>query len=97
MSKAAVKWLVEEQILGEPSLNYDARRGTVNAPWLSWGPYIWANGERPRKDRFAFAYDDFRDNDRMHHSAQGIQKLGRELLNFFKTDATAKGWFLASQ
>ncbi len=72
----AVKWLIDEQLRGEPALNFAASRGEVNAPWLSWGPYIWANGDKPRKDGYAFAYDDFRENDRMHHSAQGIQKRG---------------------
>jgi hypothetical protein len=90
----AVKWLIEEQLRGDALLNFDPQQGEVNAPWLSWGPYWWANGDRPRKDGFAFAYDDFRENDRMHHSAQGVQKLGSQLLQFFKTDATARDWFV---
>ena len=69
-------------------------KGPVQALWLSWGPYLWANGDRPRKDGFVFTFDDFRENDRMHHSVQGMQKMGRELLNFFQTDATTKRWFL---
>jgi hypothetical protein len=55
----AVKWLIDEQLRGEPALNFDSHQGEVNAPWLSWGPYIWANGDRPRKDGYVFAYDDF--------------------------------------
>jgi hypothetical protein len=90
----AVKWLIEEQLRGEAALNFDSNKVEVKAPWLSWGPYLWANGDRPRKDGFVFAYDDFRDNDRMHHSAQGTQKMGRSLLDFFKTDATTKTWFV---
>jgi hypothetical protein len=90
----AVKWLIEEQIEGNAALNFDPAKGDVKAPWLSWGPYLWANGDRPRKDGFVFAYDDYRDNDRMHHSAQGTEKMGRVLLNFFKSDATTKSWFL---
>jgi hypothetical protein len=90
----AVKWLIEEQLRGDAALNFDPAKGAVKAPWLSWGPYIWANGDRPRNDGFVFAYDDFRDNDRMHHSAQGMQKMGSELLKFFKTDATTQTWFL---
>ncbi|HMC11699.1 MAG TPA: hypothetical protein VKH44_10430, partial [Pirellulaceae bacterium] len=80
----AVKWLIEEQLRGDPVLNFDSQKGEVKAPWLSWGPYLWANGNRPRKDGFVFAYDDFRDNDRMHHSVQGMQKMGQQLLQFFK-------------
>ena len=84
----------EEQIRGDAELNFDRTKGEVRAPWLSWGPYLWANGDRPRSDGFAFAYDDFRENDRMHHSAAGMQKMGAQLLNFFKNDATTKSWFL---
>ena len=90
----AVKWLIEEQLRGDAALNFDPSKGEVKAPWLSWGPYLWANGDRPRKDEFVFAYDDFRDNDRMHHSAQGMQNMGRQLLQFFKSDKTSKSWFL---
>ena len=90
----AVKWLIEEQLRGAAALNFDSQKGAVKAPWLSWGPYLWANGDRPRKDGFVFAYDDYRDNDRMHHSADGMRKMGGQLLQFFKTDATTKSWFL---
>src|SRR5262245_32685207 len=92
----AVKWLIEEQLRGDAALNFDPQQGEVKTPWLSWGPYIWANGDHLRKDGFVFAYDDFRDNDRMHHSAQSTQKMGGELLKFFKTDATTKTWFVRS-
>ena len=76
--------------------------GFSHIPWisfpgggqLSWGPYLWANGDRPRKDGFVFGYDDFRENDRMHHSAAGVRKMGTELLKFFKTDETSKPWFV---
>jgi len=90
----AVKWLIEEQIKGDAALNFDPIKGDVKAPWLSWGPYLWANGDRPRQDGFVFSYDDYRENDRMHHSAQGMQKMGQQLLKFFETDSTTKGWFL---
>jgi hypothetical protein len=89
----AVKWLIDEQIAGDARLNFDPAKGEVKAPWLSWGPYLWANGDRPREDGFAFVLDDFRENDRMHHSAEGMKKMGGELLKFFQTDATTKSWF----
>lgn len=40
----AVKWLIEEQITGNPELNYDSSAGEVKAPWLAWGPYLWTDG-----------------------------------------------------
>jgi hypothetical protein len=90
----AVKWLIEQQLKGDPALNFDPKQGAVKAPWLSWGPYLWANGERPRKDGFHFTPDDFRENDRMHHSPEGQKKCGNLLLQFFKTDRTTRGWFV---
>jgi hypothetical protein len=90
----AVKWLIEEQIKGDAGLNCDPSRGDVKAPWLSWGPYWWANGDVKRKDGFAFEMGDFREDDRMHHAPQGMKKMGNQLLEFFKTDATTKPWFV---
>jgi hypothetical protein len=66
------------------------------APWLSWGPYLWANGDKPRKDGWSFRRTDFRDDDQMHHSPEGMRKLGAELVRFFKTDPTTRGWFTAA-
>jgi hypothetical protein len=93
----AVKWLIEEQIAGTADMNFDATRGPLRAPWLSWGPYLWANGNLKRGDGFSFDYDDYRENDRMHHSPQGMTKMGHVLLNFFKTDATTRSWFVAAK
>ena len=90
----AVKWLIERQLAGDPALNFDPKKGTIKAPWLSWGPYLWANGERKRKDGFSFHPDDFRENDRMHHSPQGQKKIGEQLLRFFKSDTTTRPWFV---
>ncbi|HEX4131765.1 MAG TPA: hypothetical protein VHZ24_17150 [Pirellulales bacterium] len=89
-----VKWLVEEQINGDSELNYDPAKGPVKAPWLSWGPYLWANGTKPRSDGFCYAYEDYRDNDHMHHSEQGMRKMGHVLVDFFKTDSTTRTWFV---
>jgi hypothetical protein len=89
----AVKWLIEQQLKGGPTLNYDSAKGEVKAPWLSWGPYLWANGNITRADGFSFAYDDFRENDRMHESAAGQRKIGDLLLRFFMSDATTRSWF----
>ena len=90
----AVKWLIEKQIKGEPELNYDPAKGTVKAPWLSWGPDLWANGMTPRKsDGFTYAFDDVLPKDRTHPADSGRKKVAELLLNFLKTDATAKPWF----
>jgi hypothetical protein len=88
----SVKWLIERQIKGEADLNYDPKKGEVKAPWLSWGPYLWANGEKKRADGFYYERSDFAD-DGTHHSAAGSEKIGRHMLQFFETDSTTRPWF----
>ncbi len=90
----AVKWLIERQVDGDPALNFDPAKGPVRAPWLSWSAYLWANGTAPRADGVRFSIDDFRENDRMHESPAGQLKVGGLLLQFFKTDATTRPWFV---
>jgi len=88
----SVKWLIEKQIVGDTSL---VCIGTnPKAPWLSWGPYLWANGINPRSDGLIWLIDDFVTSDRTHPSASGQKKVADLLLNFLKTDLTARNWFL---
>jgi hypothetical protein len=90
----SVKWLIEAQLRGDPELNFDATRGAVKAPWLSWGPYLWTRGATPSADGFAFEESDFA-ADGTHESPAGQAKIGRRLLDFFKTDSTTRTWFCA--
>jgi len=89
----SVKWLIEQQIDGDKSLNFDAAQGPVNAPWLSWGPYLWANGMTKRTDGFFYEPADFAE-DGTHPTMQGQQKVAQELLRFFKNDTTTRSWFV---
>lgn len=79
----AVKWLIADQIAGE----------APRSPWLGWGPYLWADGMKGRKDGMIWTRDDL-GPDGTHPSMAGREKVARQLLEFFKTDATAKVWFL---
>ena len=89
----AVKWMIEQQINGAPELNYDPAHGTVRAPWLSWGPYLWADGLNPRSDGLTYACSDFQ-SDGTHPAPNGArEKVAQMLLNFFKTDSVARLWF----
>ena len=89
----SMRWLIQDQIGGRPELNYDAARGAVKAPLLLWGPYLWSDGETPRKDNgLIYRPGDF-GNDGTHPSDTGRAKVAELLLNFLKTDPTAKGWF----
>ena len=90
----AVKWLIEEQIKNEPALNYDSDKGEVKAPWLSWGPYLWARGETGRQaDNLSWTRADF-DHEGTHPSAHGAEKIGRLLLKLMQTDPAARPWFM---
>ena len=91
----STKWMIENQIKGSGNLNYDPARGSVVAPWLSWGPYLWANGTTPRSDGFTWLQSDLQ-SDLTHPSATGVRKVADQLLAFFKTDPTATPWFLRS-
>jgi hypothetical protein len=88
----SVRWLIEEQLKGDPALNYDAGKAPVRAPWLSWGPYLWANGSAKRADGFFYMEKDF-STDGTHPTAEGQRKVGRLLLQFFLKDSTARPWF----
>jgi hypothetical protein len=94
-SAFSVKWLIERQIDGDAALNFDPKKGEVKAPWLSWGPYLWANGTTRRADGFSYEMGDFAANDGTHLSPSGIEKVGRLLLEFFRSDSTTRSWFVA--
>jgi lysophospholipase L1-like esterase len=83
----AVKWTIGAQIAGDASLARD------RAPWIAWGPYLWADGTKGRKqDSLVWTREDFA-QDGTHPSASGQMKVGRLLLDFLKTDPTAAPWF----
>ena len=99
----AAKWLIEDQILGDPELNFDPDIGPVKAPWLSWAAYLWADGLGAdnvvggipgRSDGLEYLRTDFLD-DGVHPSQSGRDKVARLLLEFFEHDSTAGRWFLS--
>lgn len=90
-----MRWLIQDQIAGKPELNFDAAKGAVKSPLLLWGPYLWADGETPRKaDGLIYKREDLRDSDGTHPTDTGRQKVADLLLKFLKSDATAKVWFV---
>ena len=80
----AVKWLIDEHI-----------NSNGEGAWLAWGPYLWADGLVPRSDGLTWLCSDFQ-NDGTHPSTTGRQKVAGMLLNFFKTDETARSWFIGT-
>jgi hypothetical protein len=94
----AVKWTVESQIAqmrGSAAGRAGALRYDGPAPWIAWGPYLWA-GVAPRSDGLAWDRADF-DSDGTHPSQIGERKVGRLLLEFFKGSEVTRCWFLAGE
>ncbi|HEV8359222.1 MAG TPA: hypothetical protein VGR28_02080 [Candidatus Thermoplasmatota archaeon] len=90
----AVKWLIEEQ-LASPATFVTLQEPTsgVLLPWLSWGPYLWADGTTPRgDDGLVWLCSDF-NSDGTHPNGQGSRKVADLLMDFVHTDSTAKIWY----
>ncbi len=83
----ADKWLIAEQIEGKSDLK----------PWLAWGPYLWGDGMKPRKDGLIWTREDVTTTDGTHPSEAGRAKVAKLLLDFFKSDPTTKPWFVKGQ
>lgn len=89
-----VRWLIQDQIKGDPELNYDPSHGSVNSPLLLWGPYLWGDGLTPRKsDGLVWKREDLA-GDGTHPSQSGRQKVAELLLKFFKSDPYSSPWFV---
>jgi hypothetical protein len=96
-SAFAVRWLIEEQIAGDPALNHDPNAGPVMAPWIAWGPYLWADGLVPRADGLTWECADFSTTDGTHPATSGRAKVAQMLLDFFTKDPTAEPLVLGSE
>jgi len=89
----ANKLLIEEQIKGDPRLAYAGTGKEAKVPWLSWGPYLWANGTIPNAQGISWVEGDMMP-DGTHPSDSGRRKVAEALIKFFSTDETATPWFL---
>jgi hypothetical protein len=89
--------VIEDQINGDPALNYDPANGPVMAPWLSWGPYIWTNGLNPRGDGLTWSCQDVANDGTHPSSPQGRDKTAGLIVTDFKFDDTTTPWFLNPQ
>lgn len=89
----SVKWLIADQINGAADLNFEAANGPVQAPWLAWGPYLWADGIVPRAgDGLVWLQSDM-ESDNTHPGPTAEQKVADMLSGFFASDSTATPWF----
>lgn len=92
----AMKWVIQHQLEGHPELSL------TKVPWLSWGPYLWANGLGSdgvaggipgRSDGLEWGPWEFYDG--THPNAAAASKVAQMILDHLKNDATAQPWFLA--
>jgi hypothetical protein len=94
-SAFGAKWAIQDQINGDPNLNYNSANGPVEAPWMGWSFYYWANGLIPRSDGITWSCQDLK-SDGLHPAGPwGHEKIAQYLLNWFKTGDVAAPWFLA--
>jgi hypothetical protein len=88
----AVRRVIERQLAADPALNFDPGAGPVTAPWLAWGPYLWADGLSPRSDGLTWDCAEFA-TDGTHPAAAAQNKVADSLLAFFRWDATTAPWY----
>ena len=89
----SMKWLIADQIAGKPELSYDPAKGPARAPWIEWGPYLWADGLAARNDGVVWKREDL-GPDGTHPSMLGREKVARLLMEFLKHDPTSRPWFV---
>ena len=88
----SVRWLIEQQMAGDPLLNADPNAGPVEAPVLLWGPYLWANGTTPRaSDGLVWERADL-ESDGVHPAPSGEAKVAALLQSFLASAPTAAPW-----
>jgi hypothetical protein len=90
----AIRWIIDSQVKGNPELNADPNRGSVQAPVVLWGPYLWADGTSKRSDGLVWNREDLSERDGTHPSESGRKKVADMLMTFFHTDPYAKSWYL---
>ncbi len=91
----APKWLIEKQIKNEPHLEY--KGAGREAPWMAWGPHVWADGERANEwDGLQwFCETDYNpDGGGYHLSYGGVTKEANMIIDWAKSNPVTKKWFL---
>jgi hypothetical protein len=93
----AVKWMIEAQIRQEGDGSIDPLAGDVSyddgdAPWIAWGPYLWADGLNARSDGLTWQRSDFV-SDGTHPSTTGRQKVASMLMEFMLDSPFTRPWF----
>lgn len=79
--------------IGEQIQNPTGRLNLASTPYLTWGPYLWIDGENPRSDGRIWPAQDLI-VDCTHPSQSGTQKAAAQLMAFFTTSPLTFPWFL---
>ncbi len=56
----------------------------TSRPWIGWGPYLWTNGVKGRRDGFVWNCEDVQPSDGTHPSDRGRMKVAGLLQTFFQ-------------
>jgi hypothetical protein len=94
----AVKHLVMAQIHQLATGEIDSIAGDLSlavAPWITWGPYMWATNT-PRLDGLFWIRNDF-ETDGFHHSKSGETKAANCMITWFLNNQFSRCWFLKNQ
>jgi len=92
----SVKWAIQAQIDEMRNGRVDPIAGDLDykkgvAPWIAWGPYLWADGEAARGDGLTWKASEFQ-ADGTHPNKDGVSKVARMLMDFFMGSPYA-AWF----
>ncbi len=103
----STKWLIQAQIKQMQTSSVDSVAGDLNynngkAPWIAWGPYLWADGSDPRADGLAWCNGQEKipcrgetefQPDGVHPNMLGMKKVADALEEFFLTSPFTAAWF----
>ena len=92
----SVKWAIQSQIDQMRSGKVDPVAGDLDykkgvAPWIAWGPYLWADGTAARSDGLTWKASEYQP-DGTHPNREGVDKIAHMLLDFFENSPYA-AWF----
>jgi hypothetical protein len=108
----SAKWLIQAQIdqirsgTADPvaaDISYTSGAGA----WTAWGPYLWADGTKPRSDNLIWCNGqsgspcngevDFQSDGTHPSTDSGVPKVVNLMMKFFSTSPYTPVWFCSSK
>ena len=90
----AIRELINKQIDGDPDLDFEGPDRVV--PYITWGPYFWADGSNERSDGLTWTCNEFRSDSTgggFHLKEEYQYKEGDMLESFLETSPVASIWY----